>query len=147
AGLRRCGTWTSITSRMVHSAIRCRVVQVSTGYVLSSAMFGEQILRPAVLIDRQRLRQNVVEHPAPQIGEPLKAPFVQVGEGTVLETEEVEDRGMQVAHQNVGTDAAHPEFVGRSGIGRGLNPGSGQPTAQAVLVVVASRLVEVGGCP
>ena len=66
---------------------------------------------------------------------------MQVGEAAVVETEQIEDGGVDVAEGDGFALGADAELVGRSGGGTGLDIAPGHPHGEAVLIVVATGLV------
>src|SRR5579872_3756871 len=44
------------------------------------------------------LCHNVVQHATAQIGQPLESPLVKIGERAVLQSDQIQNRGVQVAH-------------------------------------------------
>src|SRR4051794_12843188 len=65
---------------------------------------------------------------------------VAVGEPLVVESEEVQDRGVEVVHADGILDGLEPEVVGGTVDRPALDPSAGHPDAEAVVVVIAAEL-------
>ena len=82
------------------------------------------------------------------VGQAEVAAGVAVGEGLVVEAEEVEDRGVEVVDVDLVLDGLEAELVGGAVDVAALDAAAGQPHGEAVVVVVAAvhlALVRAGG--
>ena len=93
---------------------------------------------------RTRLRrtsgQDGFFHAPRDVGEAEVAPGVFVGEFLVIETEEVEDGGVEVVHVDPSGNGGVAHLVGASMGVSGFGAASGQPGGEAARVVVTSVL-------
>src|SRR5262249_30076713 len=92
--------------------------------------------------------EELLHHGSMDVSEPEVAARVTVGEGFVVEAEEVEDRGVQVVDVDGVLDGLEAEFVGGAMDMAPLDAAAGQPHGKGVVVVVAAvhlALVGAGG--
>ena len=83
------------------------------------------------------LAQDLVQDLAMHVGQtPLDAVVIEA-QSLVIETEQMENRGMQVMPRNRTLDRFPAEFIGGSECHSRFEPGSGHPAGEAVAIVVA----------
>ena len=84
--------------------------------------------------------QDLFHHAAAQVGEALEASGVVVGELHVVQSQAVQDGGMQVVQMVDVFGGLDAQLVGGSDHGAPLDAGAGKPHDHGVLVVVAARM-------
>src|SRR5262245_48447971 len=74
------------------------------------------------------------------IGEAEVAAAVAIRESLVVESHEVQDRGMQIVNVDSVFDGRETEFVGRAVADPALHASTGHPDRETVMVVIAAFL-------
>src|SRR6185295_14271947 len=81
-------------------------------------------------IEEPSLRQQLLDHLTPLIGEPHAEPFVLVHEAAVVEAEEVEDGGVEVVHVDGVLGDAPAQLVGGAEHLASFDAAAGHPEAE-----------------
>ena len=84
------------------------------------------------------LRQDVVNHPSADIGQPELAALVAEGQSLMIQSQQVQDRRVQVVDFDRVLGRVIPQVIGLPDDPATTNASTGQPVAEGVLVVVAS---------
>ena len=90
--------------------------------------------------------QDLVDHTATEIGEAIIAAVVAIGELFVIETEQVEQRGVKVVDVDFVFHGLVTELVGRSMMDSAFDAAAGHPDGESLGIVVATgAALRVGG--
>ena len=92
--------------------------------------------------------QNLVDHLPSYVSETEVAPIEEIGEAFVVDTEEVQDGGMEVVDVDSVFHSFVAEFVTCSVVGTSLDASSGHPHGEGVGIMVSTlTALRVGGAP
>lgn len=84
------------------------------------------------------LRQNLL-HDAPlRVGQPELATAVAIGELLVVETEQVQDRGVEIVDRHLARYRFGADLIGRTVTIAGLHAAAGEPHGEAADIVIAT---------
>ena len=85
------------------------------------------------------LRQNVVDDVAVDIGQPEVAAAVAISQTFVVESDQVQNRGVQVMDVDLVLGDVKAELVGGTISCSRLHPSSGQPHRKGVRMMISAR--------
>src|SRR5690242_13234040 len=87
---------------------------------------------------RQWLCENVTHDPAMYVGETVVAAGVAIGEPLVIQTQEMQDRRVEVVNRHAPLDGVPTEVVGRAVVHAAANAAAGEPHHEAEGMMLAA---------
>lgn len=81
------------------------------------------------------------------IGQSKIATSVAIGQSLVVDSEQVEERGVEVVHMDFVFGCIETEVIGGPVTESGLNSCAGQPPREGMGIVIASVVTLGGWCP
>ena len=103
-------------------------------------MFTPQTMTHEIVPSRAELGKNIADHLTVDVGQTEITPGVAVGETLVVESEQVQEGGVQVMNAGRLLDRLETEVIGRSVSDPAANSTPSQPDAEPVMVVVPAKL-------
>src|SRR5262249_50225411 len=94
-----------------------------------------------------RLSQQLADHVAVDIGQPIIAALEAIDEPGVIEAEQMQDRRLQIVDVDLVLDHFEAKLIGLAVAVAAARAAAGQPTREAIGIVVAAEHVPLGGAP
>src|SRR5947208_326903 len=88
--------------------------------------------KAASTASRAALRQNLAHHASRHVGQPKVAAAVAIGELEVVETEQVQDRGVQVVNVDAILNRFEANLVGLAILNAPFDAAAGEPVSEGV---------------